>query len=130
LTYDYKPDRTTDIGGLQFIYDMKSFPDYAALATDDPASDGAAIRKLLAQHNLGFPKKAARVRMFHLPTADHRTELMIIYGESLPEDSNVPVSGDGARLDDTAPDAARMILDHARQGLTIRKRFLGSRALR
>jgi len=51
---------------------------------EDPRSDGAAISRLLAEHHITFPKKAARVRMFYLPTADHRTELMIIYGEALP----------------------------------------------
>jgi len=29
--------------------------------------------------------------MFHLPTNDRRTELMIIYGEALPKNSEVPV---------------------------------------
>jgi hypothetical protein len=123
MTYDYPPTRTTDIGGVPFIYDVKSFSDYAAAMQDnDPASDVAAICKLLAQHDLALPKEAARVRMFHLPTADRRTELMIIYGESLSKDSKVPVSNDGVRLDDAFPDSAKMILDHARQGLTIRKR--------
>ncbi|MGO9127302.1 MAG: hypothetical protein ACLP6G_20730 [Terriglobales bacterium] len=121
-TYDYKPDRTLDIGDFQFIYDVKSFSDYAALQTPDPASDGAAITKLLAQHQLAFPKKTARVRMFHLPTADRRAELMIIYGETLPEGSKIPASDDGVHLDDAFPDSAKTILDHARKGLTIRKR--------
>ena len=122
MTYDYALTRTTDIGGLRFIYDVKSFPNYEAVQTDNPASDGAAIAKLLAQHNLSFPKRAARVRMFHLPTADRRTELMIIYGELLPEDSPVPVGNNGIVLDDASPDSARMLLDRAREGLTIRKR--------
>ena len=122
MTYDYALTRTTDIGGLRFIYDVKSFPNYEAVQTDNPASDGAAIAKLLAQHNLSFPKRAARVRMFHLPTADRRTELMIIYGELLPEDSRVPVGNNGLALDDASPDSARMLLDRAREGLTIRKR--------
>jgi hypothetical protein len=42
-TYNYPPDRTTDIGGLRFIYDVKSWPDYAANEVEDPASDSAAI---------------------------------------------------------------------------------------
>jgi hypothetical protein len=121
MTYDYKPDRTTDIGGLQFIYDVKSFSDYSTVGADDPASDGAAISHLLAQHNLAFPRKAARVRMFHLPTPDRRTELMIIYGEALPPDSKIPATEDGVHLDDASPAAAKEILDHARQGLSIRK---------
>lgn len=120
-TYDYKPDRTTDIGGLQFIYDVKSWLDYASMQGEDPHSDGAAISRLLAQHNLAFPKRAARVRMFHLPTADRRTELMIIYGESLPDDSKIPIAKDGVGLDDAYPEAAKTLLDRARRSLSIRK---------
>jgi hypothetical protein len=119
--YDYPADRTTDIGGLQFIYDVKSWPDYAAMENEDPASDGAAVQRMLAQHNLAFPKKAARVRMFHLPTPDRRAELMIIYGEALPEGSTVPVRKGGVELDKESPDAARMFLEDARRGLTISK---------
>lgn len=122
MTYDYKPERTTDIGDLRFIYDVKSFLGYAAMQSDDPRSDGAAMSALLARHDLAFPKKAVRVRMFYLPTSDRRTELMIIYGESLSDDSKIPVSDDGVRLDDASPEAAKAVLDHARQGLTIRKR--------
>lgn len=121
MTYDYKPDRTADIGGLQFIYDVKSWPDYAAILAEDPRSDGAAFSRLLARHNLAFPKRAAHVRMFHLPTADRRTELMIIYGESLPEDSKIPIAKDGVRLDEASPEAAKTLLDHALHSLSIRK---------
>jgi hypothetical protein len=121
MTYDYQPTRTTDVGGLQFIYDVKRFSNYADLETDDPASDGAAIRKLVAEHNLAFPQRTVRVRMFHLPTADRRSELMIIYGESWPEDSKIPASNGGIPMDDAYPAAAKTILDHAREGLAIRK---------
>jgi hypothetical protein len=118
-TYDYKLNGTTDIGGLSFVYDIKSWPDYAANNAEDPASDGAAIARLLAEHNLAFPKRAARVRMFHLPTPDHRTELMIIYGEALPEGSPIPVRDGGVVLDQEAPASAHTLLEHARKDLTI-----------
>jgi hypothetical protein len=121
LTYDYPADRTTDIGGLQFVYDVKSWLDYAALQADDQASDGAAIERLLAQHHLAFPQRAIRVRMFYLPTADHRTELMIIYGEALPEGSTVPVRKDGVALDKESPSSAHAFLENARRDLTIHK---------
>jgi hypothetical protein len=120
-TYGYRPDRTTDIGGLRFIYDVKSWSDYATSLAEDPASDGAAISRLLTRHNLTFPQRAARVRMFHLPTPDYRSELMIIYGEALPNDSAVPVRKDGVELDRESPDAARVFLEDARRDLTIRK---------
>jgi hypothetical protein len=121
LTYDYPADRTTDIGDLQFVYDVKSWLDYAALQADDQASDGAAIERLLAQHNLAFPQRAIRVRMFYLPTADHRTELMIIYGEALPEGSTVPVRKDGVELDKESPSSAHAFVENARRDLTIHK---------
>ena len=119
LTYDYSPDQTTDIGGLQFVYDVKSWPDYAAIQMED--ADGAAFARLLAQHNLTFPKRTARVRMFHLPTPDRRTELMIIYGEALPEGSAVPVREGGVQLDKESPASAKVFLEHARRDLSIRK---------
>ena len=121
-TYDYKPDHTTDIGSLRFIYDVKAWPDYAANQAEDPDSDGAAIARLLDEHNLVFPKRTARVRMFHLPTMDRRTELMIIYGEALPDDSAVPVRDGGVPLDKEAPDAAHLFLEHARRDLGIVRR--------
>jgi len=120
-TYDYKLSGETDLGGLPFVYDVKAFLGYDAEQLSDPKSDGAALAALMAQHHLAFPKNAARVRMFHLPTPDRRTELMIIYGESLPADSQIPASADGLLLDKAAPDSAKRLLDHARQGLTVRK---------
>jgi hypothetical protein len=120
--YNYPADRTTDIGGLSFIYDVKSWGDYAAEMIEDPASDGAAISRLAGKHKLVFPKHAARVRMFHLPTADRRTELMIIYGEALPEGSPIPVRKEGVPLDKESPEAARALLENARRDLVIRKR--------
>ena len=120
-TYNYAPDHTTDIGGLQFIYDVKSWPDFAASEAEDPASDGAAFSRLLGEHNLSFPKRTVRVRMFHLPTPDRRTELMIIYGEALPENSLIPVRPGGVNLDKESPAAAQGILENARRDLTIRQ---------
>jgi hypothetical protein len=120
--YDYKPVRTVDIGDLSFIYDVKAFADYEATRShDDPASDGFAIGRLLTQHGLAFPKTAGRVRMFYLPGADRRSELMIIYGEALPRDYQIPAAADGVPLDESSPELAKTILDHARSGLSIRK---------
>jgi hypothetical protein len=118
-TYDYQLGHTTDIGGLSFVYDVKSWPDYATMQAEDPKSDGAAITRLLAKSNLKFPARAARVRMFHLPTADHRTELMIIYGEALPEDSAVPVRKDGVDIMQESPAFAQKLLADLKSQLTI-----------
>ena len=124
MTYDYKPERVVDIAGLPFVYDVKSFLDYAYMQSEDPRSDGAAMSRLLTEHNVAFPKKVARVRMFYLPTSDHRTELMIIYGEVLQENSKVPLNTSrdvGVLLDDAAPEAAKDIRDRAIRGMGIKK---------
>jgi hypothetical protein len=122
MKYNYDSTRTAQLGDLSFVYDVKGFSDFAALLTSDPASDGAAMQRLLAKQNMSFPHKTVMVRMFHLPTADHRTELMVIYGEALPQDTTVLARADGAKLDTESPDSAKMFLEHARQGLTIRSR--------
>ena len=108
-TYDYKPARMIDLGGLSFISDTKAFADYH-VTTTDPRSDGAAVAALLAEHHLAFPTRAARVRMFYLPTADRRTELMVIYGEALSADSPV---------DSAYTAAAQVLVDHVRRDITI-----------
>jgi hypothetical protein len=118
-TYNYQPIRTVDIGGLQFIYDVKGWADYHVTTTDS-GSDGAAGAALLARHHLMFPTRAVRVRMFHLPTADHRTELMIIYGEAVPDADTTITGVEGVPLDSAHADAARRFVDHARQVLSIR----------
>ena len=122
LTYNYDATRTTQIGDLQFIYDVRSWPDFAALLTEDPGSDGAALGRLIAERHLSFPPKAVMVRMFHLPSADHRTELMIIYGEALPQDSAIPVRKGGVPLDTESPGLAKTFLKHAREGLVVQTR--------
>jgi len=121
-TYNYPADHTTEIGGLKFVYDTKSWPDFPADLMEDPESDGAAISRLASEHHLTFPKRAVRVRMFHLPTPDRRTELMIIYGEALPESSPVPVREGGVELNKESPAEARRILESAQRSISIRKK--------
>lgn len=124
MTYEYENQRPVDINGFPFTYDVKSFRDYAYMQNEDPASDGAAISRLLAQHRLAFPEKAARVRMIYLPTSDHRTELMIIHGEAVAENSSIPfkpAKDEGVVLSDAAPQAASELLRHALSGLKLRK---------
>jgi hypothetical protein len=121
-TYNYGSKNTTKIGDLHFVYNVGSWPDYRAEIAGNPASDGAAIERLLEKRHLSFPHRAAQVRMFHLPSADHRSELMIIYGEALPQNSAIPVRKEGVDLDTESSDSARVLLEHARQGLVIHTR--------
>jgi hypothetical protein len=121
-TYNYDSLHPKQIGDLQFNCDVKSWPDLAAVVMEDPASDGAAMERLLAKQHLSFPHKTVLVRMFHLPSADHRTELMIIYGEALPQHTAVPVRKGGVQLDMESPGSAQVFLEHARQGLVVQTR--------
>lgn len=118
-TYDYSSDHKTKIGTTEFLYDVKTWPEYASMQAEDPQSDGAAVVRLLARHALRFPRRAARVRMFHFPSADRRSELMIIYGEALPLQSDVPVRPDGVALDQESPALAQQFLEHARKDLSV-----------
>jgi hypothetical protein len=119
LTYSYDSKHTTQIGDLRFVYDVKGWPNLATLLASDPASDGAAIKRLLAEHDLSLPEKIALVRMFHLPSTDHRAELMIIYGEALPQNFKLPIREKGVELDTESPSLAQTLLDHAQRGLVV-----------
>lgn len=119
LTYDYASMRTTQIGEFQFNYDVKSFPNLGFLLMEDHGSDGEAMEQLLARHHLVLPQSTVLVRMFHMPSADHRTELMILYGEALPQNAAVPLRSGGVSLDTEAPSSAQMYLEHARRGINL-----------
>ncbi len=121
-TYNYGQKNTTQIGDLHFVYNIGSWPDYRSEMAGNPASDGAAIERLFEKQHLSFPHRAAHVRMFHSPSADHRSELMIIYGEALPQDSAIPVRKAGVDLDAESPGSAQLLLEHARQGLIVQMR--------
>ena len=121
LTYDYASMPATQMGNLRFNYDVKSFPDLGPLLMEEK-SDGAAMEQLLAKRHLSLPHYTAIVRMFHLASADRRTELMIIYGEALPPDTAVPVRKGGVPLDKESPSSAQMFLEHARRGVVVQTR--------
>jgi hypothetical protein len=121
-TYNYASKNTTQIGDLHFVCNAGSWPDYLSEMASNPASDGAAIERLFEKRHLSFPHRAAHVRMFHSPSADHRSELMIIYGEALPQNSAIPVREKGLDLDKESPASAQVLLEHARQGLVIHTR--------
>jgi len=122
FTYDYASMPTTQLGNLPFNYDVKSLPDLGALLLDDQGSDGAALVQLLAKRHISLPHNTAMVRMFHVPSADRRTELMIIYGEALPRDLAIPDRKSGDSLDKESSSSAQMFLEHARQELVVQAR--------
>ena len=114
--------QTTQIGNFQFNYDVKSMPNLGALLMEDQGSDGQAMEHLLGKQHLVLPHNTVMVRMFHLPSADHRTELMIVYGEALPQNTAVPIREGGVPLDTESPSSAQIFLEHARQGLVVQSR--------
>ena len=122
FTYDYASMPTTQIGNLPVNYHVKSLHDLGALMLEDKGSDGAAMVELLAKRHISLPHNTAMVRMFHVPSADRRTELMIIYGEALPQNFAVPVEKRGDSLDKESSSSAQMFLQHARQELVVQAR--------
>lgn len=120
--YEYDLPGKMEVGGVEFTYDVKTWANAEKIFLEEPKSDGAAIIKLFESHDLRMPKNLARVRMFHLPTEDRRSELMIIYGEAVNDDSKIPVGPEGTDLDKDAPEIAKMLADRAKAGITIRKK--------
>jgi len=120
MTYDYAAMPVTQVGNLRFNYDVKGFSGLGDLLRSDQGSDGSALESLLESKHLTLPRNIVMVRLFHLPSADRRTELMIIYGEALSESTDVPVRADGAPLDTELPATAHRFLESARQGLAVR----------
>lgn len=122
MAYDYDTMQTTQVDDFQFRYDVKSFSGLGTLLREDQGSDGQALERLIERKHLVLPRNTVLVRMFHLPSADRRTELMILYGEALPQNTDVPLRNGGVSLNTESPGSAEKFLAHARQGLVIRKR--------
>jgi len=59
--------------------------------------------------------------MFHLPTPDRRSELMINYGQAPPEVSTVPIPNDGADLSKDSPAEAEKVLETMKRDLRIQR---------
>jgi hypothetical protein len=108
----------TKIGGLSFLTDTRIYTDYSVLKPS-PDSDGARGRALLAAKAYRLPTAAIRVRMIHLPNADNRSELMIIYLEALAPTQLPSDAKNEMAADDRYPDLAAAVLQHAIQGLKI-----------
>ena len=115
--YDYKMTTTTEIGGLRFLYDTRLYTDYSALRPD-PDSDGDRGRRLLQAKGFKLPKAALRVRLIHLPNADNRSELMIIYLDAI-DPSGLPPNA----VNEMTPESgvASILLDHLGHALKIKR---------
>jgi hypothetical protein len=84
-TYDYSgiDQKPVAIGRLAFMGDVRVS---AQFFTDDnrPGSDSKAAEDFLRAHGFKLDGTFVTLRLFHLPDATMRRELMIIYGEVLP----------------------------------------------
>lgn len=87
-TYDYSgiEQKPVRIGRLEFMGDVRVIPKYF---TEDnrPGSDSKAAEDFLRARGYRIDGTFAALRLFHLPDATKRRELMIIYGEIVPNES-------------------------------------------
>ena len=75
-SYDYRPDSTINIEGLPLYVNAGRH------ATDpQPASDRAAVYRLLERAGFKPPLPATRVRLVYLPDERKKSEVMVIYIE-------------------------------------------------
>jgi len=82
--YDYTgiQQQPLQIGSLAFMGDISVESDY--FSDDRVGSDAQAAEKFLLAKGYKVEGTFVRLRLFHLPDASRRKELMIIYGEALP----------------------------------------------
>jgi hypothetical protein len=76
--YQYTSPDVRHIGPLEFIVDVLTQP-----RPSRPDSDSAHMRAFLEQHGLTLTDRANTVRFAHMADAAKRSELLIIYRESL-----------------------------------------------
>ena len=84
-TYDYSgiAQKPVAIGRLAFMGDVRVSPHYFTM-DDRPGSDSKAAADFLRAQGFKLDGAFVTLRLFHLPDATQRRELMIIYGEILP----------------------------------------------
>jgi hypothetical protein len=79
--YDYDSPTRVQIGGKEFIVDGWFYPTNAPYRRPD--SDRERVMNLLHAKGYKLPAEMMTRRMVHLPDAEKRKELMIIYAEDL-----------------------------------------------
>jgi hypothetical protein len=75
-TYDYRPDSTMNVEGLALHVNAGRHT-----TSPQPASDRAAVYRLLDRAGFTPPLPATRVRLVYLPDERKRSEVMVIYIE-------------------------------------------------
>ena len=84
-TYDFSSMnlKPVTLGRLDFLGDVRVRDNYFTM-DQRPGSDSKAAETFLRAVGFKLDGTFATVRLFHLPDASRRRELMIIYGESVP----------------------------------------------
>jgi hypothetical protein len=84
-TYDYSRilQKPVSIGRLDFMGDVRVSPNYFTM-DQRPGSDSKAAEEFLRSRGFKLDGTFVTLRLFHLPDATKRREVMVIYGEILP----------------------------------------------
>lgn len=84
-SYDYSGfvQQPVQLGHLAFMGDIRTSEHYFTM-DDRPGSDSKAAENFLRAKGFKLDGTFVTLRLFHLPDATRRRELMIIYGEILP----------------------------------------------
>lgn len=113
LHHDYSASRHITLDGLDFYLDTW------VQNADEPSekgSDGEHQRQLLAAKGFQRPSNGMYVRLVHLPDAQKRKELMVIYGEDLaPTGYTAAQLGKGGAAHDRWPAIEQALIERAKQ---------------
>ncbi len=117
--YDYKSDKTVDIGGLTFIAD--AFARNIKVSTSRPDSDGSRAQTFL--QSKGFRMASDDIlmqRLVHLTDETKRNEVMIIYREDLggPRLTAADLAKDGTQAS-RWDEISKGLLDRAVKGMKV-----------
>ena len=106
-TYDYSgiDQQALSLGPLAFVGDIRTLPNYFTM-DKRPGSDSEAAATFLRDRGLSLSGTFVTLRLFHLPDASKRRELMIIYGERVTDE----------RSSDNVKGA---LVQHAEAGITV-----------
>jgi hypothetical protein len=90
--YDYTADAATSIAGLEWRTNVRRY-----VSMPEPEGDQSAVYKLFAARRWQPVLPALRARLVHIPDAERRSELMIVYAESTTS-SAAPTADESAAL--------------------------------
>ena len=116
--YDYDSPRHVELGGLNFFLDTWARREDGKSRT---GSDREHIEKMIRDHGFKMPAQMTYARLVHLPTPDKRKELMIIYGETLPDSVNALDVDENPAKRAQWQQIDKALVEHAKQRLTLTK---------